>query len=98
YITFDQYTDMLRRNTFWLLDSLKTGPVKKHLEAIKKTNLNPFSQYSKSKQESLLKDLLKHAIATVRYYKRIKSDDLGLENFPVVDKNIIKNNFNAFES
>ncbi|MCG2461188.1 CoF synthetase [Flavobacteriaceae bacterium F89] len=87
---------MPRKIAFWLWDSLKTNPIRKHLASIKMINENPFGQASRIKNEGALKNLLKHAINTVPFYNDISSE--GIESYPVVNKNLIKNNFGSFES
>lgn len=58
--------------------------IKNHFKSLKGTDL------------SVLHNLLSHAVKNVVYYKNI--DDKGLNNFPVVNKSVIKANFKDFRA
>lgn len=74
----------LRESIFWLKDRLASKQVKQHLLEIEANINGDFDHRS-------LEELLNHAIQNSEFYK-----DLGLspklEDFPVINKNIIKNN------
>lgn len=86
------FLNRLRRSAFWFLDALKGREVKKDLDEIRTTlNLNSFEELQKRNQIHL-KALLDKAIQNSSYYSNLKGYT-SLEDFPVVDKNIIKDNF-----
>lgn len=89
---------MPKKTVFWIWDSIRSSPIRKHLEAIRIVNQNPFSPSSEAIKEDALNNILLHAISTMPFYNNIKKNSAALESFPVVDKNIIKGNFNSFES
>lgn len=82
--------EWVRCTGFWALDALKGSPIRKcaaELDEIKKEHRgNP----------DALETLLKHAIETVPYYKKIKKPDITL--FPVVSKKEYRADYEAFRS
>jgi len=87
----------LRNKAFWLLDTLKSGPIKSQLKEIKNCIETPNSVEAKTIQKQHLDRLLKHAVNTTPYYKTF-SNTSGLSGFPVIRKTIIQNNFESFQS
>jgi phenylacetate-CoA ligase len=87
----------IRNRAFWTLDSLKGRPIKAAYEEIKKIdNINSSDKYINNYHNQAFNKLAKHAIATTEYYKDIKIDSLN--NFPVINKIIIKDSQNKFLS
>jgi phenylacetate-CoA ligase len=87
----------IRNRAFWTLDYLKGGLVKAAYEEIKKIdNINSNNKYMINYHNQAFNKLVKHAIATTEYYKDIKI--YTLDNFPVINKNIIKESQNMFLS
>ena len=84
----------IRYQIFWLLDRLKGGPVKKHLDEIR--HLNEHYPNSKKHCEQNLERLLMHATSTVSFYTMYKGKTLA--EFPVINKSIIKAHPDAFIS
>ncbi|MGK7390757.1 MAG: hypothetical protein ACNS60_10405 [Candidatus Cyclobacteriaceae bacterium M2_1C_046] len=82
----------VRESIFWLKDFLQGQQVRRHYNDLKKIISDYRSPYSKSQREKFLKELFKHTTSTVPYYQNIKAEKL--EDFPVVDKNIMRNNLN----
>lgn len=87
----------IRKQTFWLLDRLKGGPVRKHLKEIA-------AMYdAKSLNEKIdqthrrLTKILQHAQSTTDYYKQFAHEE-GLSAFPIINKNIVRENYSAFLS
>lgn len=87
-------SESIRKNTFWAIDKLKGSPLSKHYKEIKLINENYNSALANSFRENYLNNLLDHSIKTVPFYKSINS--VSLEDFPVIDKNLIRINFNDF--
>ncbi len=84
--------NIIRLNAFWLLDSFKGGHLKKDLNDIKNTfKITSFS-ILQEKNKTTIKELLDTAVNSTKFYTPYKSYK-SLQDFPVVDKLIIKNNF-----
>ncbi|MCF6279243.1 MAG: CoF synthetase [Flavobacteriaceae bacterium] len=87
----------LRRNIFWLSDSFRGSIVKNHLLEIAK-NLNEYnSKESILIRNNNLKNILEHAVSTVPFYSKYSSFK-ELINFPILNKNIIRDNFKDLQS
>lgn len=86
-----------RNKLFWTVDFLKGGQIWKHYKEIKLISENYHSNTSRQLRERNLSDLLNHAVTTTPFYKGIK-DASSIESFPVIDKGIIRNNFEEFKS
>jgi phenylacetate-CoA ligase len=82
----------LRKHIFWALDRFKGGSIKKELDLLR----DAFDTKSLSHKTKLVA-LLNHAISTTEYYKNFKTNAL-LQDFPVLNKNIIRDNLQNFIS
>lgn len=87
--------EKLRNSFFWMLDALRGGPVKKHLEDVART-IGNFDEHMEAKTKAYLDSLLAHATATTQFYSRF--DPENIHSFPVVNKNVIRENIDAFIS
>lgn len=87
----------IRKSLFWSLDFLKGGCINAHYKDIESILGNPESAESRSKRTKSLEKLLKHAVSTTQFYKEF-SDFKGLEDFTVIDKNIIRDYYDNFRS
>jgi len=87
----------LRRKAFWIFDKLKGSPVKSHLEEISSLleGSDSFSAQNIIKQHK--ERLFRHAKDSTGFYSDYKSARM-LEEFPVVNKNIIRKHFEEFNS
>lgn len=86
----------LRKSLFWTFDSLRGGQIKRHLHQIESV-LNKFdSQDSISIRKMNKERIINHAIETVAFYKGY--DIKSLEDFPIINKNIIRDNFKKLQS
>lgn len=81
----------LRSWGFWTIDSIKGGRVFSHIQQIK----TALEQNESNK--SALSRVLQHAINTVPYYSNVPST-LAVNDFPIVNKTLIKSEINAFVS
>ena len=88
----------LRSFFFWFIDRVQKSQIRKHYTDIK-FHYN-FSNTIDSKKitEERLQNILDHALKTVPFYRNLSLNNLELASFPVVDKNIVKNNFSLFRS
>lgn len=87
----------LRRNVFWGLDFLKGSPVNNHYKEIGKLLENPYTDESAKIRKDNLDRLLMHSITTTPFYLKYGHYQ-GLNDFPVIDKNIILENYDDFKS
>ena len=84
----------VRKKIFWGTDWLRGEPVKKHFEDI--TSILEADR-SKKITEKRTRELLEHAVSSTDFYKQY-SGNKQLEDFPVVNKSIIRDNFERFQS
>ncbi|MDX1362812.1 MAG: CoF synthetase [Arenibacter latericius] len=83
---------------FWLLDFFKGSKVRWHYNSLKKINEDHGSSFSISERKRYLSDILQHSVNTVPFYKDLGLKDIRLDQFPITNKNLIKNNKDAFRS
>lgn len=88
--------EYLRYNTFWLLDKLKGGPLKNKLNYTKDILTSSDLSYVKQVNNMRLTELLNHAISTTYYYNGKTYS--SLEEFPIINKNIIRDHLSDFMS
>lgn len=88
--------EKIRLYIFWFLDAFKKFSIGKHYKEIKFIIENPEHKDAKIIQQKNLQNLIEHARTTTAFYANIKGD--GLLDFPIIDKNIIINNFDDFMS
>ena len=87
----------IRSCVFWALDKLRGSPVRKHYEDIEQL-FNSYGTVEGHKAlNAKLGTILQHAVTTVPFYKNINPEE-GIASFPVVNKNIIKEQFKKFRS
>ena len=86
-----------RRVIFWSLDFIKGSPIRKHYHEIEQILINPNSHKSIQRQKELLTNLLKHAVDSTPFYSTFKTFR-KLQDFPVINKILIQENFNSFKS
>lgn len=92
-----QLTEKFRNKVFWALDALQGGKVKAHYKDIERILENFHTPESKERRDGLLKKLLNHASETTEFYGKYKNHR-NLEDFPVVDKVVIRDSFDSFQS
>lgn len=86
----------IRRYLFWLLDTLKGNKIKNHIKDIQYILEHPNEKDVLKKVSLYKQNLLNHAVKTTDYYKKILPTDIS--NFPVVSKEMIRSNYQQFES
>ena len=89
--------EWIRRAGFWTLDFLRGSKVRKHYVDIKNIMENGMDPNVSKIQEKYLNDILKYATENIEFYKKFKGFD-SIKSFPVVNKNIIRNNYEVFQS
>lgn len=90
------FSEWIRRTGFWILDFLKGSKVKNHLNDIEMIMENIEDPMIKEKQKKYLEEILNYAIKEVPFYSEYNS--ISLETFPIVDKNMIKEKYDSFQS
>ncbi len=84
----------LRKSAFWIVDAARGNKIKGNLMDIEASfALNSFDLLKK-KNDKILRELLDKAAAETSFYSRFKYYR-SLQDYPVVNKNIIKENFDA---
>ncbi|MBC7000089.1 phenylacetate--CoA ligase family protein [Cytophaga sp. FL35] len=89
--------ERLRYHLFWSVDFLKGSPVRKHCKDIQSILENYDSDSSIDKKKQYLNKLLDHAVKFVEFYNKYKGFN-RLEDFPVVNQGILKNNFETIQA
>lgn len=88
------FSESIRGTAFWTLDFLRGSKVKNHYLDIKNIMEN---NGCKGKQQGYLEDILKYATENVDFYRPYLSYS-SLKDFPIINKNIIKNIYEQFQS
>jgi len=86
--------EKLRNKVFWVIDFLKGSPIKKHLLDIDRLVNFPETEEEKKLRDERLSNLLVFASTNVPFYTECNSTKI--ESFPVVNKNIIRNQTEQF--
>lgn len=81
-----------RNSAFWILDFFKGSGVRKAYKDIKAN----YNNYNKNNEDEKISKLLYHVTKTTNFYSNYENKDII--EFPIVDKNIIKSNFNNIVS
>jgi phenylacetate-CoA ligase len=89
--------ESVRKISFWVIDFLKGSPVRKHYNDIKYILENFQSEKSKNRRDDYLSEILMHAVNTTPFYENIEVN-IGLQNFPIINKGIIRDNYDDFKS
>ncbi len=90
-------SEWIRREAFWTLDFLRRSRIRRHYEDIKRI-LDDYSNLdAQQKHNEYLEKILKYATDNVPFYQQFKGYS-SLQSFPSINKNIIKQDFNAFQS
>ena len=86
-----------RNKSFWILDALRGGPVRKAYDAINKIDCTDSESLSIQKyQKKRWEELKKKAVSTTEFYAPFANTDL--KGFPVINKNIIRAQQSKFMS
>nr|WP_293300132.1 CoF synthetase [Allomuricauda sp.] len=86
------FFNLARNKMFWILDAVKGGKIKKNLRDIEASfSLGSFDLLM-DKNNPALKNLLDLAVNETEFYKNRKTYT-SLQDFPVVNKNVIKEHF-----
>ena len=88
--------ESLRYYTYWFKDFLFGSKIRNHLTEVTYVLSNYSSSKSKQIREYNLSKILVHAAHTTSFYK--KYNHKSLQNFPVINKNIVRDNIEDFKS
>jgi phenylacetate-CoA ligase len=91
------FSEWIRRALFWALDFITGSKVRKHYVDIRNMMEYGIDPDISKMQEDYLKSILDYATENVPFYKRFRTFD-SLISFPVIDKSLIRNNYEAFQS
>lgn len=89
------FSQWIRRSVYWTFDMLRGSKVRKHYNDIKYIIEN--NGETADIREKYLSSLLNHATNTTPFYKKFK-DYNELQDFPVTNRNFIKENYEQFQS
>lgn len=89
--------EKLRKEAFWVSDTLKGGHVKSHYEDIKCILENFDSPESLRRRNHHLNNILDHAVTTTDLYREY-SGYTSLQDFPIINKSIIRKNYESIQS
>lgn len=90
------FLERSRNFIFWSFDLVKTNKVSTHYKEVKFINENPTHKKAINKRKTNVFDLLTHAKATTTFYSNVEGD--AIEDFPVIDKQIILDQYDDFLS
>jgi phenylacetate-CoA ligase len=88
----------LRNIVFKLADFFKGSPIGRSLNDIEKILINPISLRNRELQNNRLIKMLTHASMHVKFYKERVQSQSKIEDFPIIDKLIIKERIDDFIS
>jgi phenylacetate-CoA ligase len=92
-----QYSQIARNKLFWGLDWIKKSIIRKQVREIGEAVGNYPASHSGVERDRLLRELLSHAAKTTRFYRSLK-DNSSIAGFPVINKNLIREDYEAFRS
>ncbi|MHA1280516.1 MAG: phenylacetate--CoA ligase family protein, partial [Candidatus Helarchaeota archaeon] len=84
----------IRWYVFWVVDFLKGRPVRKYFNEVKNCYINGTSTEN---TQTKIRQLIKHAVKTTEFYSTF-DEDIALNQLPVVNKVIYKQNYDKFLS
>ncbi|MHA7060066.1 hypothetical protein ACWGOQ_0022755 [Aquimarina sp. M1] len=90
-------SQVFRRKIFWFFDILQGNDIKNHFKDIKELIENPNSQLVQFRKKEYLQKILQHAVSTTWFYQKY-SGYRSIDDFPVINKNLIRDNFEEFKS
>jgi phenylacetate-CoA ligase len=90
-------SERVRRAGFWIIDFLTGSRVRRHYSDIRNIMENYGDPNVSKNLEGYLRDILTYATENVEFYKQFKTFN-SLRSFPVINKNIIRDNYEAFQS
>ncbi|MFA5545157.1 MAG: hypothetical protein WDA14_05875 [Sphaerochaetaceae bacterium] len=88
----------IRRKVFWYIDRCKGRPIRQAYNDIKDLYYSDSNSFVLlKKQKTAIEELIRHATDTTEFYKDL-SGKIQLQEFPVINKHIVKGNSVKFTS
>ncbi|HEY1025275.1 MAG TPA: hypothetical protein VGE26_08945 [Sphingobacteriaceae bacterium] len=87
----------LRQKLFWTRDRFSRNVIGNNVNDIREILNNYSSPGSKARRADLLSGLMQHATSTTPFYRQF-CNFTSLNDFPVINKNIIRSNYESFRS
>ncbi|GAA4882063.1 phenylacetate--CoA ligase family protein [Flaviramulus aquimarinus] len=91
------FFEKLRYYGFWIVDFIKGSPIRKNYNDIKDIVEDGSGLKVKSTQALYLRNLIKYAVVNTDFYKNYDVNE-AVENLPVLDKNILRDECKRFQS
>lgn len=91
-----QISQVLRNRLFWGLDLINKGAIRKNIRDIRRGVEHYASPESAARRTELLSRLLSHASHTTGFYGNYRTG--SIDDFPVINKNMIRQDYDAFRS
>lgn len=89
-------TQKMRKLFFWLNDRIRGGKIRADFEEIKGIIERNSAPESERLRQKFLSDILRHTRLSVPYYSKIAGE--SILDFPVVNKSLIRDNFEQFRT
>lgn len=89
------FSEWIRNKVYWIVDGIKGGKVKKHLDNIMMLNEHP--ELIAEHQKNKFSEIIKYAVENVEYYKNYDVN-APLSSYPVINKETIKSNYEKMKS
>jgi phenylacetate-CoA ligase len=86
----------IRRSAFWIFDKIKGKQIYTDFDDVRFILENHSNEASFKLRHDYLHAIIRHARLTTPFYRNILSDEL--QDFPVINKNIIRENLSTFLS
>lgn len=95
--SFMLFGEWIRYSAFWVLDFLRGSKVRRHLLDIKHIMEFAGDPAVLTIRQKYLENILQYAAEIVPFYQKFQGYS-SLKSFPVIDKSIIRENFDDFQS
>lgn len=92
-----KFAEELRKNTFWFVDYLNGRRVRNHFDDIALIFNSNYTQETERRCSLYLGNILRHATDTTPIYSKYQHFS-SINDFPIINKTIIKANTNSFFS
>ncbi len=91
------FLKLFRKHVFWHIDRFRKYKTRDHYIAVKKIIERTDGTFADAEKEKYLQDVLAHAVQTTPFYEQY-SEYRSILDFPVINKNMIRGDFDAFRS
>ncbi len=91
------FSEWIRRAIFWVVDFISGLSIRRHYADIRNIMENHKDSNVSKIQDNYLNNILNFATENVEFYKKYRSFD-SIKSFPVINRTVIRNNYEAFQS